>query len=181
MPEYKTDICLKDYIAEYPDFPKEGINFKDISPLLAHPEVMRYVCHKMAEKCQWADMLVAVDARWFIFAPKISEILNIPWVMCRKKWKLPGEVESLCYGLEYGQDTIEIQKWVIKEGEKVAIIDDLLATGWTAWAAISLVEKLGWIIHHCAFVICLDEAFLLGLESRKELGKYKCSSVVSYH
>jgi len=76
---------IREYIAEYPDFPKQGINFKDISPLIANPEAMKYVCQKMAETCRGADKIIALDARGFVFAPLISQILDIPWVMCRKK------------------------------------------------------------------------------------------------
>jgi len=98
---YKPQINVKDYIAEYPDFPKEGINFKDISPILANPDALRYVCMEMAESCRGADKIVALDSRGFIFAPMISEILSIPWVMARKPGKLPGETESISYDLEY--------------------------------------------------------------------------------
>ena len=87
--QYKPDIAVKDYIAEYPDFPKPGINFKDISPLLANPDALRYVCMEMAESCRGADKIVALDARGFIFAPMIAQLLDIPWVMVRKPGKLP--------------------------------------------------------------------------------------------
>jgi len=177
---YKPDINVKDYIAQYPDFPKPGISFKDISPILANPDALRFVCHEMAEKCRGADKIVALDARGFIFAPMISEILQIPWIMARKPGKLPGECESISYDLEYGSNTIEIQKWAIEEWEKVAVVDDLLATGGTAMAAIKLVEKLWGEMHHAAFVIWLDEEFLLGKQERKDLQKYSHSAVVSY-
>lgn len=177
---YKPEINVKDYIAEYPDFPKPGINFKDISPILTNPDALNYVAHEMAEQCRGADKIVALDARGFIFAPLISKILWIPWVMCRKKWKLPGAVEEVSYGLEYGSDVIEIQKWAISEGEQVAVVDDLLATGGTAMACVELVEKLWWVVHNCAFVISLDEQFLLGQEKRKEIQNYNTSTVVSY-
>ncbi len=169
-----------DYIAEYPDFPKPGINFKDISPILAHPEALQYVCLEMAESCRGADKIVALDARGFIFAPMVSKILWIPWIMARKPGKLPGETVSISYNLEYGSNTIEVQKSAIEQWEKIAIIDDLLATGGTAMATVKLVEELGWEIHNCAFVIWLDEEFLLGQESRKSLSKYPCSILVSY-
>lgn len=177
---YKPDIIIKDYIAEYQDFPKAGINFKDISPILSNPEALRYVCHEMAEKCRWADKIVALDARGFIFTPLIGQILWIPFVMARKPGKLPGETESISYDLEYGSNTIEIQKWAIRSWEKIAIVDDLLATGGTAMAAIELVEKLWWVIHNAAFVIWLDEVFLLDQENRKQLWKYNISTIVSY-
>ena len=146
--QYKPKINIKDYIAEYPDFPKPGINFKDISPLLRDTDAFDYVCHEMAESCRGADKIVALDSRGFIFAPTIKKILWIPWIMARKPGKLPGKVETISYDLEYGSNTIEIQKYDkdwnlnIQPGEKVAIVDDLLATGGTAWAAIKLVEKM---------------------------------------
>lgn len=171
---------IKDFIAEYPDFPRSGINFKDISPLLANPDALNYVCHEMAENCRGSDKIVALDARGFIFAPMIGQILDIPWIMARKPGKLPWTTESISYDLEYGSNTIEIQKWSIEQWEKIVIVDDLLATGWTAIAAIKLVKKLGWVIHHCAFVIRLDEEFLLGQEARKLLKNYNCSAVVHY-
>lgn len=177
---YKPDINVKDYIAEYPDFPKEGINFKDISPILANPDALRYVCMEMAESCRGANKIVALDSRGFIFAPMIAQRLNIPWVMARKPGKLPGETESISYDLEYGSNTIEIQKGAIEKGEKVAIVDDLLATGGTAMAAVHLVEFLGGEIHNCSFVISLDDDFLSSFEKRKQLACYPTSSVVSY-
>jgi len=183
---YKPDINPKDYIAEYPDFPQPGINFKDISPLLASPDVFRYVCHEMAEKLRWADKIVMLDSRWFLFGPKIGEILWIGTIMARKPGKLPGETVSISYDLEYGSNTIEIKKYdddgndSILPWEKVAIVDDLLATGGTAMAAIELVERLWGTVHHAAFVIWLDEEFLLGKEERKQLQKYPHSAVVSY-
>jgi adenine phosphoribosyltransferase len=177
---YKPEINVKDYIAEYPDFPKDGINFKDISPILASPDAMQYVCHEMAEKCRWADKIVALDARGFLFAPMIQKILWIDVVMARKRGKLPGEAVSISYDLEYGSNTIEIQKWAINKWEKVAVVDDLLATGWTAMAVIKLIEKLGGVIHNAAFVIWLDEEFLLAGEARKQLNEYSHQAVVIY-
>lgn len=177
---YKPDINVKDYIAEYPDFPKEGINFKDISPILANPEALRYVCMEMAESCRGADKIVALDSRGFIFAPMISEILNIPWVMARKPGKLPGETVSISYDLEYGSNTIEMQSGAVNSWEQVAIVDDLLATGGTACAAVNLVERMGWEIFNCSFVISLDEEFLKWFETRKNLENYRTSTVVSY-
>ena len=171
---------IKDFIAEYPDFPKRWINFKDISPLLANPDALRYVCMEMAESCRGADKIVALDARGFIFAPMIAQLLDIPWIMVRKPGKLPWETESIGYTLEYGSNTLEIQKWAIACGEKVAIVDDLLATWGTALAAAKLVESQGGEVHSCNFVISLDEDFLAGLKTRKELAEYKVRTVVSY-
>ena len=178
--QYKPDIVVKDYIAEYPDFPKRWINFKDISPLLANPDALRYVCMEMAESCRGADKIVALDARGFIFAPMIAQLLDIPWIMVRKPGKLPWETESIDYTLEYGSNTLEIQKWAIACGEKVAIVDDLLATWGTALAAAKLVESQGGEVHSCNFVISLDEDFLVGLETRQTLAEYTVHTVVSY-
>lgn len=177
---YKPDINVKDFIAQYPDFPKPGINFKDISPILASPDALKFVCHEMAEKCRWTDKIVALDARGFIFAPMIAEILWVPWIMARKPGKLPGEVASISYDLEYWSNTIEVQKGGITSGEKIAVVDDLLATGGTAMAAIKLVEKLWWVIHHAAFVIWLNEEFLLWKDERQQLQGYPHSAVVVY-
>lgn len=183
---YKPDINVKDYIAEYQDFPKEWINFKDVLPLGKNLDAFEFVCCEMAEKCRWAEVLVALDARGFLFAPGIAKILGIDWIAARKPWKLPWEVVSISYELEYGSNTIEMQKYDADGGlniapeQKVAIVDDLLATWGTAMAAIKLVEELWWIVHHAAFVVWLDEEFLLGQETRKQLQKYPHSAVVSY-
>lgn len=157
---YKPNIDVRDYIANYPDFPKPGIQFKDISPILRSPDAMSYVAYEMAESCRGAEVIVALDARGFIFAPLISQILGIPFVMLRKKGKLPGDTHEYSYDLEYGSASVEIQKDALKAGQKVAIVDDLLATGGTALAAIALVEKLGAVVHSCNFVISLDDDFL---------------------
>ena len=177
---YKPNIDIRNYIANYPDFPKPGIQFKDISPILTSPEAFLYVCHEMAESCRGADKIVALDARGFIFAPTIAQILGIPWVMLRKAGKLPGKTSKYSYDLEYGSATIELQEGALKAGEKVSIVDDLLATGGTALAAVKLVEMQGAEVLNCSFVIALDEVFLKGFATRKELEKYNCSAVVSY-
>ena len=177
---YKKQINIKDFIANYPDFPKPGIHFKDISPILTSPDAMRYVAHEMVESCRGAEGIVALDARGFLFAPLVGQILGIPVVMLRKKGKLPGKTVEYSYDLEYGSAIIEIQKDAIKAGQKVSIIDDLLATGGTALAAVKLVESLGGTVHNCSFVISLDDDFLAGFETRKALSQYRTSAVVSY-
>jgi adenine phosphoribosyltransferase len=126
--EYLPDIRLEDHIASYPDFPKPGILFRDISPLLAYPEALRYASFEMAKAAKDADVIAGLDARGFIFATRVAEILDKPFVMVRKKGKLPGETVGTDYSLEYGNNSIEIQKDAIKPGAKVALIDDLLAT-----------------------------------------------------
>lgn len=178
--EYKPDIDIKDYIANYPGFPKKWINFKDISPILKSPEAFRYVCMELARFCSDSDVIVWLDSRWFLFWTWIAEYLWKPFVMVRKAWKLPWETTSQDYWLEYWNDVIQIQNWSIEAWQKVSIIDDLLATWWTAKAAIDLVEKLGWTVDNVSFVISLDEDWLNSLDSRKQLWNYKLNSVVSY-
>ena len=177
---YKPDIDISDYIDTYSNFPIEGIEFKDISPILHSPEAFRYICFELANACAWADVIAGLDARWFLFGPKVAEILWVPFEMIRKKWKLPWECVGTWYDLEYGSNNIEMQKWWITAGKKVAILDDLLATGWTAWAAIKLVEMLWAEVMQVAFVIALNEKELANLPSRKKLSDYSTSDVVSY-
>ena len=177
---YKPNINIKDFIVEYPDFPKPWILFRDISPLLQNLEAFRYVCFELAKNCTNADKIVGFDARGFLFGIEVAQILSKPFVMLRKKWKLPGEVENISYGLEYGKDSIELQKWSIQKGEKIALIDDLLATGGTALAWAKLVEGLWWEIDSVNFVISLDEEFLINQEARQALKKYPLYRVVSY-
>jgi adenine phosphoribosyltransferase len=178
--EYLPKISLKEYISEYPDFPKPGILFRDISPLLQNPEAFRYVCFELAKNCIDADVIAGFDARGFLFGVEVAQILWKPFVMIRKKWKLPGETEAISYWLEYGQDTIEIQKWSIQAWQKVALIDDLLATWGTALAGANLIEKLGWVVDSLNFVISLDDDFLSSQEPRQALKKYQLHRVVSY-
>ena len=177
---YIPNLDLEDYIDTYSNFPKEGIEFKDISPILRSPRAFRYVCFELAKLCQWADRIAWLDARGFLFGPKIAEILGVPFEMIRKKWKLPGECVGTGYDLEYGSNNIEMQRQSVKSGEKIAVIDDLLATGWTMWAAIKLVELLGAEVMSVAFVIALDQGELANLPSRETLSDYSVDSLVSY-
>ena len=125
---YKSDLVLEDFVHAYPDFPKKGILFRDISPLLASPEAMRYMAFEMAYSCREADVIVGLDARGFLFGMQIAELLGKPFVMIRKKGKLPGQTIGTNYSLEYGDNSIEMQKDAIQPGQKVALVDDLLAT-----------------------------------------------------
>jgi len=177
---YKPDIDIWDYIDTYFDFPKEGIEFKDISPILRSPEAFRYVCFELANACAGADRIAWLDARGFLFGPKVAEILGVPFEMIRKKGKLPWECIGTWYNLEYGSNNIEIQKWWIKPWQRVAVLDDLLATWGTAWAAIELVEILWAEVMQVAFVIALDGIDLKELPSRTELSDYSLSHVISY-
>ncbi len=166
---------LQDYIRDIPDFPKPGIMFKDITTLLAHPEAFAASVDMLAELVKDADKIVWLDARWFIFASAVAYKLRKPLVLIRKKWKLPYKTIDISYDLEYGSDSFSMHTDSIASGEKIAIVDDLLATGWTAKAAIDLIEKSGWIIDSLNFVIILDE-----LNWISKLEGHKVNSLVSY-
>jgi adenine phosphoribosyltransferase len=178
---YLQDIDLRDFVTEYADFPKPGILFKDVSPMLASPEAMRVAAHEIALRCGDADIVVGLDARGFLFGMAAAKILEKPFVMARKKGKLPGETFSKEYGLEYGKDVIEIQKYAKIAGKKIAIVDDLLATGGTALAAAELVEKAGGIVDSVVFAISLDSPDLASMPGRLALAsKYRIESLLSY-
>ena len=166
---------LKDYILEVKDFPKKWIYFKDISLILQKPEVLSFVIDKLSENIKSVDKIIGLDARWFIFGSLVAYKMKKPFIMLRKKWKLPWECESISYDLEYGKNVFEIQKSAIKNGDKVAIIDDLLATWWSAKAACDLVEKLWWYVDSLHFVIELEF-----LNWRKIFSNQKLFSLVKY-
>jgi adenine phosphoribosyltransferase len=148
---------LKKYISEISDFPKPWIGFKDMSPILENSEALDFVINSFEIANSWKiNKIVGLDARGFIFGSILAYKMQLPFVMLRKAWKLPWKCESISYDLEYGSNTFEIQKSTIKPWDKIAIIDDLLATGWSAKAAIDLVEKLWWIVESLNFVIELE-------------------------
>lgn len=179
--DYKSNINVKDYITNCPNFPKPWIDFKDISPLLRSPEAFRKVCMELVNKCSNSDVIVWLDSRGFLFWPMVAEILQKPFVMVRKKWKLPWKTLSQDYWLEYWSDTIELQKGGIEKWKKVSVIDDLLATWGTAKAAINLIERSGWEVNNVSFIISLNEPWLINLESRKILSKHNINSIVNYY
>ncbi len=136
---------LAEHIRDIPDFPKEGILFKDITTLIGHPEAFRATIDQFQErfKASGADAVVAVEARGYIFGAPLADRLGIRFVPVRKPGKLPYETISQDYDLEYGSNTLEIHSDALRGGEKVIIIDDLIATGGSAAATVSLVKKLG--------------------------------------
>src|SRR5437899_2137262 len=136
---------LKRLIREVPDFPKPGINFYDITTLLKHPEGLRKTVDALAAEYEGAkiDAVIGIEARGFIFAPALAYHLNAGFVPVRKPKKLPAECASISYDLEYRQDTLEIHRDAIGNGNRVIIADDLLATGGTARGAVDQVERLG--------------------------------------
>lgn len=178
---YYENIDLKDYIKSVENFPKKWIDFKDISPLLKNRKAMKNMVFEMAEKCRWADVIAGLDARWFLFGEAIASLLEKPFVMIRKAGKLPWETVWVKYWLEYWNDEIEIQVWAIKEGQKVALIDDLLATWWTMKAASKLVEQVGGIVESIVFAISLDEEELVNMPERQKLNDYKVESILKYN
>ncbi len=167
---------LKKYISEIPDFPKPGINFKDMSPILENIEALDFVINSFEMQNAWKiNKIIGLDARGFIFGSILAYKMKLPFIMLRKKGKLPWECESISYDLEYGSNTFEIQKNAINPWDKIAIVDDLLATGWSAKAAIDLVEKLLGIVESLNFVIELEF-----LKARKKFGYKKVVSLVKY-
>ena len=155
-----NNINLKDYITEIEGFPKEGINFKDISPLIANPEVYKIVIDEISQRYvdKEIDKIVGLDARGFLFGSTLSYKLQIPFVMVRKSGKLPGDCYKINYDLEYGSNSFEIQKNAINTKDKVLLIDDLLATGGSILAVKSLLDKFNAEVVGAEFIVEL--AFL---------------------
>jgi len=168
---------IESTIRDVPDFPKKGIVFKDITTLLKNPIALRDKVQKMLKFCQGkeVDIVVGIEARGFISGALLAYELGCGFVPVRKPGKLPAETISESYTLEYGTNTVEIHTDAIAKGQKVLIIDDLLATGGTAKATCKLVERLGGDIVGLAFIV-----ELLFLKGREELSKYDIFSVVKY-
>ncbi len=148
---------LKKHIRSIKDYPKKGILFRDITTLIKNPEAFKYTNDKIIEKAKKIsfDKVAAIESRGFVFASTISYVLNKPFIMLRKKNKLPAETHSVDFKLEYGEATIEVHKDSIKENERILIIDDLIATGGTAEAAAKLIEISGGTVAGFIFVINL--------------------------
>lgn len=168
---------LEEKIRDVPDFPIKGVLFKDITTLLQDPEAYKYSIDMMVERYrgQHIDVVVGMESRGFIFAAPLAYLLNAGLVPVRKLGKLPWETERVNYSLEYGTNTLEVHKDAIKPGQKVLIVDDLLATGGTIGATIELVEKLGGTVVGIAFLIELT--FLHG---RDKLTGYDVFTQIQY-
>ena len=168
---------LKTLIRDVPDFPKKGIAFKDITPLLKSGPALRFACDELAKnfKDMKVNQIVGIESRGFIFSPTLAYLLGAGFVPVRKKGKLPAAKEAVSYSLEYGEDSLEVHLDAITKGTRVVVVDDLLATGGTAEAVIHLVEKLGGIVLGLAFLVELT--FLKG---RKRLKSYKVHSLIQY-
>ena len=168
---------LKEKIRIIENFPKEGISFKDITTLIADGEAFRYSIDKIVEqlKDKNVDLILGPEARGFIFGVPVAYAMGIGFVPVRKKGKLPYETVSVSYDLEYGTDVLEIHKDSIKKGQRVAIVDDLLATGGTIEAVTRLVEEAGGEVVALDFAIELTE-----LKGREKLKGYEVMSLVKY-
>ena len=168
---------LEEYIRSIPDFPEKGIIFRDITTILQDAEGLKLAIDSMIETLKDVDfdVIVGTESRGFIFGVPIAYNLHKAFVPVRKKGKLPCETVSMEYDLEYGSAVIEMHKDSIKPGQKVAIVDDLIATGGTVEAAIKLVEELGGEVVKVVFLM-----ELAGLKGRERLAGYDVASVIKY-
>ena len=167
---------LKDHIGHVPDFPKPGILFYDISPMLAHAGAWREAMRQMADGLApyKPDLLVGIESRGFLVAAPLALALGCGFAMARKKGKLPGATIGHTYDLEYGSDTIEIQAKGVVPGQRVVVVDDLLATGGTLQAAVTLLRKIGADVQ--AIGVLIELTFLKG----RECLDVPCLSLLSY-
>ena len=168
---------LKQYIAEIQDFPKEGILFRDITPLMADGKAYKHACDLIKEYAikVGADVIAGPESRGFIFGCPVATELEIGFIPVRKPGKLPRETVSYEYTLEYGTNELHIHKDAITKGQKVLIVDDLLATGGTVEGTIKMIEQLGGIVVGCAFLIELCE-----LKGRDILPVYDIYTIMKY-
>ena len=170
-------VNLKEKIAEFPDFPKKGILFRDISPLLKDPDVISFIVDEFARRyhADDVDFLAGIESRGFPLACALALKYKKGMIMIRKQGKLPGKTEKLSYSIEYGSATMEIQSNAVESGQKVLICDDLLATGGTAKAAADLVEKIGGKVTGFAFIVELSD-----LKGSELIKSHRYESLVKY-
>lgn len=169
--------ALKKSIRDVPDFPKEGILFKDITTLCKDAESFQRMVDLLGHRYvgKKIDLVVGIEARGFVVGSALAYKLGVGVILVRKPGKLPADTHSVSYDLEYGEDTLEIHKDAIEKGQNILICDDLLATGGTVAATIDLVEKLGANIVECTFVVELDD-----LKGRVRLGDHNVFSLIHY-
>ena len=173
-------VCMKkleDYVVSIPDFPEPGIIFRDVTSILQDADGLQLAIDSLTDlvKDVDCDVIVGAESRGFIFGMPMAYNLHKPFVLVRKKGKLPRETVSASYDLEYGSATIEMHKDSIQPGQKVVLVDDLIATGGTIEAAAKLVEELGGEVVKIVFVM-----ELAGLKGREKLAKYDVASVITY-
>ena len=168
---------LEDYVVTIPDFPEPGIQFRDITSVIQDPDGLKLAVDGLVDQLKDLDfdLVIGPESRGFIFGVPLAYLLGKGFIPVRKKGKLPRETVSRKYDLEYGQAEIEIHKDAVRPGQKVVIVDDLIATGGSAEAAVKLVEELGGEVVRLVFVM-----ELAGLEGRKKLDGYDVRSLIAY-
>ena len=168
---------LKAHIRNIPDFPKPGIQFKDITPLVKNPMMLRLAVHQLIHPFLGEEItaIVGMEARGFIFGSLAAWEMGISFVPLRKPGKLPYDIQSISYDLEYGSASLEVHTDALDSSDKVLLVDDLIATGGTAVASCQLIEKLGAEVCACAFVVELDD-----LNGRELLSQYRVHSLIHY-
>ena len=168
---------LKAHIRNIPDFPKPGIQFKDITPLVKNPAILRLAVHQLIHPFLGEEItaVVGMEARGFIFGSLAAWEMGVGFIPLRKPGKLPYDIQSISYDLEYGSASLEVHTDALDSNDRVLLIDDLIATGGTAVASCQLIEKLGAEISACAFVVELDE-----LNGRELLSEYRVHSLIHY-
>ena len=175
-----NDAQFKNLVRSWKDFPTKGISFKDINPLLSTPDSLNYLNEKLYKMCTNVQMnkIAAIESRGFIIGSLLAKSLNNVLILIRKEGKLPGPTLKQSYDIEYGTRIMEIQNDAILDGEKILIVDDLLATGGSAIAAASLVERLGGAVVGFVFIICLN--YLEGMNKLRNHG-YNVNCILEYY
>jgi adenine phosphoribosyltransferase len=166
---------LKTYIRDVPDFPKKGILFKDIMPLIASPDAFAEAVRQLMSRATKPDAVVAIESRGFIFGAPLAQAWRVPFVTARKFGKLPGKTVRQVYSLEYGEDALELHADALRRGWNVVVVDDLLATGGTATATVGLVEQLGARVTAAMFVVELQ-----GLGGRAKLAPTPVEALMAF-
>ncbi len=166
---------LAGYIRDVPDFPKRGVLFKDITPLIGAPEAFAEAIRQLSVRTERPDAVVAIESRGFIFGAPLAQLWGVPFVPARKFGKLPGRTVRQVYSLEYGEDTLELHADALKPGWQVVVVDDLLATGGTAGATVGLVEQLGARVSAALFAVELK-----GLGGRERLAPTRVEALMAF-
>ena len=168
---------LEDYVRSIPDFPEPGIIFRDVTSVLQDADGLKLAIDSLQNKIgnQQPDLIVGLESRGFIFGMPLAYNLHVPFIPIRKKGKLPCETVEASYELEYGSASIEMHKDAVKPGQKVVIVDDLIATGGTVEAAVRLIEELGGEVVKIVFLM-----ELAGLKGREKLAGYDVESIICY-
>ena len=170
-----ASLDLRRFIRDVPDFPKQGVVFKDITPLLAAPAALAGAVRDLAARVARPEAVVAIESRGFVFGAGLALHWSVPFVPARKFGKLPGQTVRQVYSLEYGEDTLELHADALRPGQRTVVVDDLLATGGTASATVGLVRQLGATVEALLFVIELE-----GLGGREKLRPVPVETLLTY-